>query len=180
MKYGLQLWFECVLVNHPCQQTDTSFHDGQTRTVNIAGTGKPLLCLLLTSESWLTYRQGRSPYDDVVEGTGEGDPHEPQRQYDEKGRIMNPETKQRIKNVIRAHNEVMQVIGVAEPENSGESSEVAMAREHQAYESETGRTLLSIGRSLGILGIWGVHGVRQRIMVCSILPSRLASLLIQA
>lgn len=110
--------------------------------------------------------QGRSPYDDVVVGTGEEDPHEPERQYDEKGRIVNPKTKQIIKNVIRAHNEVMLVIGVAEPENSGEESpEIVMAKEHQAYESETGRTLLSVGRSLGILGIWGVHGVRQRIMV---------------
>ncbi|KAI1870625.1 uncharacterized protein JN550_005168 [Neoarthrinium moseri] len=109
---------------------------------------------------------GRSPYDDAVEGTGEDDPHEPERRYDEKGRIVNPETKRIIKNVIRAHNEVMLVIGVAEPEHSaGDSPEVAMAKEHQAYESETGRTLLSIGRSLGILGIWGVHGVRQRIML---------------
>ncbi|KAK9799238.1 hypothetical protein AB5N19_04674 [Seiridium cardinale] len=108
---------------------------------------------------------GRSPYDDVVAGTGQDDPHEPQRQYDEKGRIINPETKQRIKNVIRAHNEVMLVIGVAEPENSGESPEVAMAREHQAYESETGRTLINIGRSLHPLGTWGIQGVRQRLML---------------
>ncbi|KAI0129954.1 hypothetical protein BJ170DRAFT_293704 [Xylariales sp. AK1849] len=109
---------------------------------------------------------GRSPYDDAVEGTGEDDPHEPGRQYDEKGRVVNPETKRIIKNVIRAHNEVMLVIGVAETENVGaESPEVALAKEHQAYESETGRTLLSIGRSLGILGIWGIHGVRQRIML---------------
>jgi hypothetical protein len=101
-----------------------------------------------------------------VEGSGEADPHEPERQYDEKGRILNPETKRIIKSVIRAHNEVMLVIGVAEPENSsGDSPEIAMAKEHQAYESETGRTLLSIGRCLNIFGIWGVHGVRQRIMV---------------
>ncbi|KAH6655072.1 hypothetical protein BKA67DRAFT_559411 [Truncatella angustata] len=108
---------------------------------------------------------GRSPYDDVVEGTGQDDPHEPERQYDEKGRVINPETRQRTKNVIRAHNEVMEVIGVAEPENSSDSLELVMARDHQAYESGAGRNLLNIGRTLGVLGIWGVHGVRQRIML---------------
>ncbi|KAF3023060.1 hypothetical protein E8E14_012697 [Neopestalotiopsis sp. 37M] len=108
---------------------------------------------------------GRSPYDDVVEGTGEDDPHEPARQYDEKGRIINPETKRRIKDVIRAHNEVMEVIGVAEPDITAETKEMIMAREHQIYETETGHTLLNLGRTLGIFGIWGVHGVRQRIML---------------
>lgn len=108
---------------------------------------------------------GRSPYDDVVEGTGEDDPREPRRQYDEKGRIINPESKQRIKDVIRAHNEVMEVIGVAEPDSHAESNEMLMVRDHQLYETETGNTLLNIGRSLGIFGIWGVHGVRQRIML---------------
>ncbi|KAI4599335.1 hypothetical protein KJ359_001776 [Pestalotiopsis sp. 9143b] len=107
---------------------------------------------------------GRSPYDDVVYGTGEDDPREPPRQYDEKGRIINPESKQRIKDVIRAHNEVMEVIGVAEPDSHAESHEMLIARDHQLYEAETGNTLLNIGRSLGIFGIWGVHGVRQRIM----------------
>jgi hypothetical protein len=109
--------------------------------------------------------KGRSPYDDVVEGTGESDPHEPQRQYDEKGRIINPETKQRIKDVIRAHNEVMEVIGVAEPETTTESIEASMGREYYEYETNTGDYLLHIGRSLGTIGIWSVHGLRNRIMV---------------
>lgn len=107
-----------------------------------------------------------------MDGTGEDDPHEPERQYDEKGRIINPETKQRIKNVIRAHNEVMLVIGVAEPESSGESLDIVMARQHQAWESETGTRWLEAGRGLGILGMWGVHGVRQRIMVIRTFPER--------
>ena len=110
--------------------------------------------------------QGRSPYDDVVEGLGEADPHEPPKQYDEKGRIVNPQTKQTIKDIIRAHNEVMLVIGVAEPENPTISNEQdALSREHNMYESDTGKTLLNVGRCLGILGIWGVHGTRQRVLV---------------
>ncbi|KAH8652347.1 hypothetical protein BX600DRAFT_472384 [Xylariales sp. PMI_506] len=109
---------------------------------------------------------GRSPYDDAVEGLGEGDPHEPERQYDDKGRVVNDETKRIIKNVIRAHNEVMLVIGVAEPENSSaESLEIALAQKHRDGENALGRLLLSIGRVAGVFGIWGVHGVRQRIMV---------------
>lgn len=102
----------------------------------------------------------------MVEGTGEADPHEPEKQYDEKGRIINPHTKQAIKDTIRAHNEVMQTIGVAEPEPPKiNEEEVALVREHQMYETDTGKTLLNIGRSLGILGIWGVHGTRQRVLV---------------
>ncbi|KXJ92690.1 hypothetical protein Micbo1qcDRAFT_160460 [Microdochium bolleyi] len=109
---------------------------------------------------------GRSPYDDVVEGAGQPEHGEPEKQYDDRGRIVNPQTKQIIKDVIRAHNEVMLVIGVAEPENdSATQAQIAMARDHQLYETETGKTLLNLGRSLGILGIWGVHGVRQRILL---------------
>ncbi|KAH7032954.1 uncharacterized protein B0I36DRAFT_320440 [Microdochium trichocladiopsis] len=109
---------------------------------------------------------GRSPYDDVVEGNGEPTPGEPEKQYDERGRVVNPQTKQIIKDVIRAHNEVMLVIGVAEPENdSATQAQLAIARDHQMYETETGKTLLNLGRSLGILGIWGVHGARQRILL---------------
>ncbi|KAK7747200.1 hypothetical protein SLS62_009142 [Diatrype stigma] len=109
---------------------------------------------------------GRSPYDDVVDGTGEADPHEPEKQYDEKGRIINPQTKQAIKATIRAHNEVMEVIGVAEPDPQRVNpEELALADEHQMYETDTGKTLLNVGRSLGILGIWGVHGTRQRVLV---------------
>lgn len=118
------------------------------------------------SDRLLTLNKGRSPYDDVVDGTGEPAHGEPEKQYDERGRITNPQTRQIIKDVIRAHNEVMLVIGVAEPENdSATHAQITMARDHQLYETETGKTLLNFGRSLGILGIWGVHGVRQRILV---------------
>ncbi|KAI1813985.1 hypothetical protein GGS20DRAFT_444391 [Poronia punctata] len=109
---------------------------------------------------------GRSPYDDVVEGEGEADPHEPPREYDEHGRIVNETTKKIIKDIIRAHNEVMLVIGVAEPDNPAANNFVAEAsRIHQEFENATGRNYLRLGRLLVLTGIWGVHGVRQRIMV---------------
>ncbi|RYP23515.1 hypothetical protein DL765_001029 [Monosporascus sp. GIB2] len=87
---------------------------------------------------------GRSPHDDVVEGLGEACPHEPEKQYDEKGRVINPQTKRTIKDFIRAHNEVMLVIGVAEPDNAGISEEQArLAVTRQMYEADTGRSLLN-------------------------------------
>ncbi|KAI2623462.1 hypothetical protein GGS21DRAFT_534214 [Xylaria nigripes] len=106
---------------------------------------------------------GRSPYDDVVEGEGEADLHEPTRKYDEHGRVVNEESKRKNKDIIRAHNEVMLVIGVAEPESS--HTGVDSARLHRDYENATGRQFLRLGRMLVVAGVWGVHGVRQRIMV---------------
>ncbi|KAI1138834.1 hypothetical protein F5Y05DRAFT_352152 [Hypoxylon sp. FL0543] len=109
---------------------------------------------------------GRSPYDDVVPGEGEADPHEPEKQYDSLGRIVNPRTKQIMKDVIRAHNEVMLVIGVAEPENGGISAaDLELAKQYQEYESDTGKTLYQLGTSLGILSTWGVLNIRRRILV---------------
>jgi hypothetical protein len=114
--------------------------------------------------SCLMPQQGRSPYEDVVEGTGEEDPHEPKRHYDEKGRIVNRETKTIIKDIIRSHNEVMQVIGVAELENNSAEDGI-LVKEHEQYETETGQWLLKIGRGLTIVGSWGIQGLRQRLMV---------------
>ncbi|KAI0471950.1 hypothetical protein GGR56DRAFT_656241 [Xylariaceae sp. FL0804] len=109
---------------------------------------------------------GRSPYDDVEEGTGQDDPHEPEKQYDSTGRIVNPETKKINRDIIRAHNEVMLVIGVAEPENPGiTSAEAESARRHHQYESRTGNTLMRFGRLVSVAGTWGLHGIRQRILV---------------
>ncbi|KAI1462319.1 hypothetical protein F4805DRAFT_464556 [Annulohypoxylon moriforme] len=109
---------------------------------------------------------GRSPYDDVVQGEGPEDIHEPEKQYDGLGRIINSETKKIIKNVIRAHNEVMLVIGVAEPENTGiNMADLELTKQHQEYESDTGRTLYQLGSSLGILNTWGIINIRRRLLV---------------
>ncbi|KAI0019645.1 hypothetical protein F4780DRAFT_436912 [Xylariomycetidae sp. FL0641] len=110
---------------------------------------------------------GRSPYDDVVAGEGENDPREPEKQYDATGRLINPETKRINRDIIRAHNEVMLVIGVAEPESSSgvNSVEAEAARNHHDYESDTGRKLLHVGRALNLLGAWGFQSIRQRVMI---------------
>ncbi|KAI5865455.1 hypothetical protein GGS23DRAFT_427440 [Durotheca rogersii] len=111
---------------------------------------------------------GRSRYDDddVVLGEGEVDPREPEKEYDRKGRVINPRTKDTIKGLIRAHNEVMQVIGVAEPDSTSISvDDLASAKQYHEYESDTGRGLYQLGTSLGILGTWGIINIRRRIMV---------------
>ncbi|KAI1827914.1 hypothetical protein F4861DRAFT_294587 [Xylaria intraflava] len=106
---------------------------------------------------------GRSPYDDVVEGEGEADLREPARRYDEHGRVVNEESKQKNKDIIRAHNEVMHVIGVAEPESSSLGAD--SSRLHCECENAVGMKFFHLGRVLVIVGVWGVHGIRQRISV---------------
>ena len=78
---------------------------------------------------------------------------------------MNPETKTINKNVIRSHNEVMQVIGVAEPEGGVSEAQAEAIRRNTTYEERTGRTLLRVGRIVETVGVWGVNGMRQRILV---------------
>ncbi|GAB1314190.1 ER-bound oxygenase mpaB/mpaB'/Rubber oxygenase catalytic domain-containing protein [Madurella fahalii] len=108
---------------------------------------------------------GRSPYDDVVLGEGPENPRGHQQMYDERGRPINPETKRINRDVIRSHNEVMMVIGVAEPENCTVDSEAEAARRHHQYEDRIGRRLLLAGGVLETAGIWGVNGMRQRILL---------------
>ncbi|KAK8035353.1 hypothetical protein PG993_010348 [Apiospora rasikravindrae] len=115
---------------------------------------------------------GRSPYDDVVMGTGEADPREPPRQYDEKGRVVNPETKSVIKSMIRAHNEVMHVIGVAEPDDPSASgfaetkdTASSLVQDQLEYENSVAQALIPAGRLLAEIGTWALEGVRQRSLV---------------
>ncbi|KAK3308800.1 uncharacterized protein B0T15DRAFT_118935 [Chaetomium strumarium] len=108
---------------------------------------------------------GRSPYDDVVPGNGPEDPRGPQQQYDERGRLINPESKRINRDIIRSHNEVMMVIGVAEPENGIAEARAEAARKHHQYEDRIGRRLLRAGGVLETVAVWGVNGMRQRILL---------------
>ncbi|KAL0943694.1 uncharacterized protein CTRU02_201581 [Colletotrichum truncatum] len=108
---------------------------------------------------------GRSPFDDVVEGEGETDSRAPEQQYDSRGRPINPETKRMNRDMVRSHNEVMQVIGVAEPDNTPSSAEVDSVRRYFNYEDAVGTRLLRFGRALEIGGVWGINGMRLRILL---------------
>lgn len=85
--------------------------------------------------------------------------------YDSRGRPVNPETKKIHRDMVRAHNEVMQVIGVAEADNNA-AAEVETQRQHHYYEDTMGDKILRIGRTTLIHGVWGLVGARQRILVC--------------
>ncbi|EGX94926.1 hypothetical protein CCM_03198 [Cordyceps militaris CM01] len=109
---------------------------------------------------------GRSPYDDVIQGEGPEDHRHPQQQYDQRGRPVNPDTKRINREIVRSHNEVMLVIGVAEPENPNKSPEAESQRRHDAHEEEVGRRLDSHARrAMEMVGLFGIHGIRQRILV---------------
>ena len=75
--------------------------------------------------------------------------------------------------MVRAHNEVMQVIGVAEADNNA-VAEAEMHREHYSYEDAKGQLLLRLGFIVQKLelDVWGLAGIRQRIMVCALASSQ--------
>lgn len=110
---------------------------------------------------------GRSPYDDVVMGEGEGDPRAPLQMYDERGRPVNPETKRINRDIIRSHNEVMLVIGVVESENSIEELRTEQLRRylHERRDTRVGRNLEWAARVCELGGVWGVGGMRQRVLL---------------
>ena len=109
--------------------------------------------------------QGRSPYDDVVYGEGSGDSQPSTQEYDEKGRPVNQRTKRLNRDIVRSHNEVMHVIGVAEPDPNSNESEVQSAHRYLRYENIIGDRMEAIGKGLSDVGLWGFTGIRQRILV---------------
>ncbi|KAK0752245.1 hypothetical protein B0T18DRAFT_363273 [Schizothecium vesticola] len=110
---------------------------------------------------------GRSPYDVVLYGTGHTTRRGPRQQYDERGRPVNAETRRINRSVVRSHNEVMHVIGVAEPDGPSPEAEAeaAEARRHLEFENYIGRNLALVSDVLVTAGVWGVNGVRQRILI---------------
>jgi hypothetical protein len=102
-------------------------------------------------------------------GEGQPDLRGPAQLYDERGRPVNPETKRINKDVIRSHNEVMLVIGVAEPEDGISKSQVESGfTKHHNYEDAIGYNLDVVWKVVELVGIWGVNGIRQRILVCQV------------
>ncbi|KAF4331862.1 hypothetical protein FBEOM_14361 [Fusarium beomiforme] len=113
---------------------------------------------------------GRSPYDDVIECD---DDHDEQstgsnsgQQYDHRGRPINPETKKINRDIIRSHNEVMLVIGVAEQENPTSNPEAESQKRHETYEDDVGINLaFSALRCVDAAGAFGLDGFRQRVLI---------------
>ncbi|KAJ4008594.1 hypothetical protein NW752_009712 [Fusarium irregulare] len=113
---------------------------------------------------------GRSPYDDVVEWDSDHDDlqngGDSTQQFDHRGRPINPETKRINRDIIRSHNEVMLVIGVAEQENPTTSPEAESDKRHAVYEDDVGTNLaVSALRCVDAAGAFGLDGFRQRILI---------------
>lgn len=104
----------------------------------------------------------------MVQGEGESEENlqDPRQQYDHRGRPINPQSKRINRDIIRSHNEVMLVVGVAEPENPHTASDYESKRQHDAYEEGLGvRLVWATKRCVEMVGVFGVNGLRQRILV---------------
>ncbi|KOS19100.1 hypothetical protein ESCO_000507 [Escovopsis weberi] len=70
------------------------------------------------------------------------------------------------RDIIRSHNEVMMVIGVAEPENPANRPEHDIQRQHELREDPIAQRLALLAkRCIEGIGILGVNGLRDRILV---------------
>ncbi|KAL5604150.1 hypothetical protein BROUX41_002137 [Berkeleyomyces rouxiae] len=108
---------------------------------------------------------GRSPYDDIVTGFG-GRPVTLRRQsYDNRGRPVNNLSRVLNRRTIRSHNEVMHVIGVAEPDSGPTTAEAQIQSQYFTYETTTGYHLHRISFAAIEAGIWSMNGLRNRLIV---------------
>jgi hypothetical protein len=86
------------------------------------------------------------------------------QQYNDHGHPRNPETRRREREHVRAANEVMQVTGVVEDSHALRKS--ALTYKAQRIEDTfTGLRLMELGRAVLVGGVWGVLGLRRRILV---------------
>lgn len=95
------------------------------------------------------------------------------QQYDQRGRPVNPTTRRINRDIIRAHNEVMLAIGVVEPEASWQETlaKQESVRRHRQAETSFAKSLLFVNGIIEKSVVWGVDGMRQRIMVSSSCPT---------
>ncbi|RKF71187.1 hypothetical protein GcC1_105001 [Golovinomyces cichoracearum] len=106
---------------------------------------------------------GRGHYEDEIAWSS-GSILESEQSYNHRGHPINPETKRRERENIRAANEVMLASGIVE------DAAVAMERsrkdeEEKQIESFIGFKLIEVGRAFLHTGVWGVIGLRRRILV---------------
>ncbi|KAJ5035292.1 uncharacterized protein L3040_007767 [Drepanopeziza brunnea f. sp. 'multigermtubi'] len=106
---------------------------------------------------------GRGHYEEEVVDTGPLDPHNSQK-YDRKGYPRNPQTRRHERDQVRAANEVMQVTGVVEDALAAQLKAHESMREKNE-ETLTGLRLMEVGRAVLVAGVWGVMGLRRRILL---------------
>ena len=128
-------------------------------------------------ESLAALALGRTPYEPtVIQPSPPSAPINPitpganatpyVQQYTGRGRPINPQTREQERRSIRAANEVLQVTGVVE------YSSAVKARDRKAKAAKTRETFIGLrfvelGGAVLIGGLWGVLGLRRRVLVSS-------------
>jgi hypothetical protein len=121
-------------------------------------------------ESLTALALGRGHYEDEVILDSEGAAESSRsQQYNERGYPKNSETKRLEREQVRAANEVMQVTGVVEDSIAVKAKAVEhIAKKNQ--ETIAGLRLIELGRTALVGGVWGVLGLRRRILVWISVP----------
>lgn len=115
-------------------------------------------------ESLAAWALGRTRYEDEVIQAPDGGVGLNGQQYNEHGHPRNPETRRREREHVRAANEVMQVTGVVE-DSMVAKKKLQDYREKKIEDTFTGLRLMEIGRAVLVGGVWGVLGLRRRILI---------------
>lgn len=114
---------------------------------------------------WTDTEQGRSPYDEeVIMPPAEPGVVQDGQQYDDRGHPINPRTRQWMRDYVRASNEVMQAAGIIEDTSEIRARETKLEARLKR-DNDRGLRRLEVGRVVFIAGIWGVCGLRRRVMV---------------
>lgn len=116
-------------------------------------------------ESLTAWALGRGPYEDEVIFAETARETGGYRQlYNAHGHPRNMETKRRERESVRAANEVMQVTGVVEDALISRIKATAY-QVNKNKETFTGIRLMDTGRTVLFCGLWGVLGLRRRVLV---------------
>jgi len=116
-------------------------------------------------ESLSVWALGRGPYEDeLIQTSTEGDNSKSSQLYNEQGHPRNPETKRREKVQVRAANEVMEVTGIVENRRLLSKQATELRKELQR-DGTIGLRLIQTGQIVLVGGLWGVIGLRKRILV---------------
>jgi hypothetical protein len=108
--------------------------------------------------------QGRGHYEEEVIRDLEVSDQAVNQQYNSRGYPRNPTTKRKERDNVRAANEVMQTTGVVE---DAEIAKIKFlkAQDEKNQETLTALRLIEGGRAVLVGGVWGVLGLRRRILV---------------
>lgn len=84
--------------------------------------------------------------------------------YNDRGHPVNPITRQMMRDHVQASNEVMLATGVTEQVSAAHARDKA-AKLDSLFEASLGERLCNGGQHILLAGVWGLSGMRRRLMV---------------